>query len=63
MFKFNLHPEPLPELLTAGGDVRATMWDGRPRLSDCRKRWKMTTPQELVPERLYSASGEVPGKS
>src|SRR5262249_53685982 len=22
----------------AGGDARATMWDGRPRPSDCRKR-------------------------
>src|SRR5215472_16015515 len=22
----------------AGGDTRATMWDGRPRPSDCRKR-------------------------
>src|ERR1700757_742060 len=28
----------LPELLSAGGDARATMWDGRPRPSDCRKR-------------------------
>ena len=24
--------------LSAGGEARATMWDGRPRPSDCRKR-------------------------
>src|SRR6516164_3494488 len=26
------------DALSAGGDARATMWDGRPRPSDCRKR-------------------------
>jgi hypothetical protein len=30
---------PLPRFLSdAGADARATMWDGRPRPSDCRKR-------------------------
>src|SRR5215470_8083039 len=28
-------PASIPD---AGGDARATMWDGRPRPSDCRKR-------------------------
>jgi len=37
--------------LSAGGEARATMWDGRPRPSDCRKRLG----NGQTPERLGEA--------
>ena len=45
---------------TAGGDARATMWDGRPRPSDCRRRRANVQTAEISsgapPDEIYRAA-------